>query len=112
MTESKPHISLGFIISAGVFTLITGFKILFDKKKLNRAKELFSNKFFLINMVVIAIFSFYALNLEEKDEKVDNLQLSIKHGLLGLIIAVLANIDLVVTPFWLIFLASYYLGMG
>lgn len=46
MTESKPHISLGFIISAGVFTLITGLKILFDKNKLNRAKELFSKNFF------------------------------------------------------------------
>jgi len=112
MTESKSHISSGFIISAGVFTLITGLKILFDKKKLNRAKELFSKKSLLMNMVIIAIFSFYALNLKEKDEKVENLQLSIKHGLLGLIIAILANIDLVVAPFWLIFLASYYLGMG
>ena len=72
-----------------------------------------SSKFFLVSIIMIIVFSVYSLSLKsEKDEKIENLQLAVKHYILGLLIAILAKIDLVIAPFWLIFLTSYYLGMG
>ena len=114
MTESKPHISSGFLISAGVFSIITILRIVTDKETFKMVKELVSSKFFLISMIMVIVFSVYSLsfNNDENDEKLENLQLSVKHAILALLIAILAKIDLVIAPFWLIFMASYYLGMG
>ena len=113
MTESKPHISLGFLISAGIFSIITILRIVTDKETFKMLKELVSSKFFLISMIMVIGFSVYSLSLKsENDEKIENLQLAVKHAILALLIAILAKIDLVIAPFWLIFMASYYLGMG
>ena len=114
MTESKPHISLGFLISAGMFSIITILRIVSDKETFKMLKELVSSKFFLISMIMVIGFSVYSLSLnnDENDEKLENLQLAVKHAILALLIAILAKIDLAIAPFWLIFMASYYLGMG
>ena len=113
MTESKPHISSGFLISAGIFSIITILRIVTDKETFKMLKELVSSKFFLISMIMVIGFSVYSLSLKsENDEKIENLQLAVKHAILALLIAILAKIDLVIAPFWLIFMASYYLGMG
>ena len=113
MTESKHHISLGFLISAGIFSIITILRIVSDKETFKMLKELVSSKFFLISMIMVIGFSVYSLSLKsENDEKIENLQLAVKHAILALLIAILAKIDLVIAPFWLIFMASYYLGMG
>jgi len=113
MTESNSHISLGFLISAGLFSLITILRIISDKETFKMLKKMLSSKFFLVSLIMIIVFSVYSLSLKsEKDEKIENLQLAVKHAILGLLIAILAKIDLVIAPFWLIFLTSYYLGMG
>ena len=113
MTESKPHISSGFLISAAIFSIITILRIVTDKETFKMLKELVSSKFFLISMIMVIGFSVYSLSLKsENDEKIENLQLAVKHAILALLIAILAKIDLVIAPFWLIFMASYYLGMG
>ena len=51
------------------------------------------------------------LNLDNKSEEVTKLQHAVKQALLGLIIALMAHLDLVIAPFWAIFLASYYLNV-
>lgn len=115
MTEKNKerNISSGFLISAGIFSLITLLRIILNKETFKATKELVSSKFFILNMIVVSVFSIHSLSFKsENDEKIENLQTAVKHGILGLLIAILAKIDLVIAPFWLIFLASYYLGMG
>tara|TARA_Y100000591_G_C21795649_1_gene679186 strand:- start:28 stop:375 length:348 start_codon:yes stop_codon:yes gene_type:complete len=115
MTEknNEGNISSGFLISASLFSLITLLRIILNKETFKAAKELLSSKFFILSMIIVSVFSIHSLSLkDENDEKLENLQIAVKHGILGLLIAILAKIDLVIAPFWLIFLASYYLGMG
>ena len=46
MTESNSHISLGFLISAGLFSLITILRIITDKETFKMLKKMLSSKFF------------------------------------------------------------------
>jgi amino acid permease len=110
--KEKENISLGFLLSAGLFAIITILRIVSDKETFKMVKELLGSKFFLISMLMVIVFSVYSLSLKSENDEIENLQLAVKHAILGLLIAILAKIDLVIAPFWLIFLASYYLGMG
>ena len=115
MDEKKDtNISLGFIISACLFLLITIIKVLSSKETLKKSKEMFTSTFFKVSIGIASIFSVYILNLKvsKEGDEVDKLQLAVKHGILGLLIAILAKIDLVIAPFWLIFITSYYLNMA
>lgn len=112
MSEKKENISLGFLLSAGLFSILTILRIVSDKETFKIVKELIGSKFFLISMLMVIVFTVYSLSLKNENDEIDNLQLAVKHGILGLLIAILAKIDLVIAPFWLIFLTSYYLGMG
>lgn len=110
--KEKQNISLGFLLSAGLFSILTILRIVSDKETFKTMKELIGSKFFLISMLMVIVFSVYSLSLKNENDEIENLQLAVKHAILGLLIAILAKIDLVIAPFWLIFLASYYLGMG
>ena len=110
--KEKENISLGFLLSAGLFAIITILRIVSDKETFKMVKELLGSKFFLISMLMVIVFSVYSLSLKSENDEIENLQLAVKHAILGLLIAILAKIDLVIAPFWLIFLASYYVGMG
>ena len=115
MEENKnTNMSFGFIISACLFLVITIIKILTSKETFKKSKELFTSTFFIVSITIVSIFSAFILKLKvSKDgDEVDKLQLAVKHGILGLLIAILAKIDLAVAPFWLIFITSYYLNLG
>ena len=71
MTESKPHISSGFLISAVMFSIITILRIVTDKETFKMLKKMLSSKFFLVSLTMIIVFSVYSLSLKsEKDEKI------------------------------------------
>ena len=101
-----------FIFSAVFFLIIIILMISMDKKKIKKIKDLTKDKFFIFSFIGSALFSLYALYLSGHTDELINLKGSVKHGILGFIIAFLAKLDLVIAPFWVIFLASYYLGMA
>tara|TARA_Y100000590_G_C15054249_1_gene763892 strand:- start:68 stop:382 length:315 start_codon:yes stop_codon:yes gene_type:complete len=99
---SEIILSILFLVITIIFTF---------KKRYKLLVSLMEKKIFIISIIIISVFSFYTLNLDNKSEEVAKLQHAVKQALLGLIIALMAHLDLVIAPFWAIFLASYYLGV-
>ena len=104
--------STGFHISVAIFILLTIRSII----SLNKTSELY--KFFtntkMIGQLCIIIVWCYLIyrfvKTHPKDEKrTKKLQEATKKAMLALLIAFFARIDLVIAPFWLIWLIAYYL---
>ena len=110
--KAKGGNSSSFIISIGLFSVITAIVLFTNEEKKKRLIELLTNKVFLLTTIGIIIFSTYMLNLpvEDNDEN-QKLHNATKQGLLGFIIAVLAYLDLKAAPFFIIWLVSYYLDV-
>ena len=103
-----PHIS-EFVIISIIFLVITVVLVL--KRRYGLLIKLANNKLFITGIIMIMVFSTYTLNLDNKHEEIEKLQHATKQALLGLIIAIMAYLDLKIAPFWAIFLASYYLNV-
>lgn len=116
MSIEKKGFTKGFILSFAVFTTITIMIVIFRKEHYEAAYKIFTNKFFLVNVGIIIIFSSVILlqpdiDDSQTDTELQRLKLSVKHGLIAALIALFAALDLKLAPFWLIFITSYYLDM-
>lgn len=123
LNESKKDTSIekkgftkGFILAFAIFISITMMIVIFRKEHYEAAYKIFTNKFFLVNVGIIIIFSSVILLQPEIDDsqtetELQRLKLSVKHGLIAALIALFAALDLKLAPFWLIFITSYYLDM-
>lgn len=90
--------------------LVTCFIIFNDKHKTKRFLELIKSPMFFINMLVVLLFSFYMLTTDDNTKEGERRKTATKQALLGLLIALLAYIEMKIAPFWLIWCASYYLN--
>jgi cytochrome b561 len=104
--------STGFHIGIVVFVLLTIRAIIM----LNKTSELY--KFFAntktigqLCLIVVWCYLIYRfVKTHPKDEKHSaKLQEATKKAILALLIAFFARIDLVIAPFWLVWLIAYYL---
>ncbi len=104
--------STGFHISIVIFILLTIRAIL----SLNKTSELY--KFFAntktigqLCLIVVWCYLIYRfVKTHPKDKKHSaKLQEATKKAILALLIAFFARIDLVIAPFWLVWLIAYYL---
>ena len=68
-----------------------------------------TNKVFMFTLVIIITFSTWQLNKPEDDEETERRKRATREAILGLIIAVLAYLDLKAAPFFIIWIVSYYL---
>ena len=69
----------------------------------------------VINVIIIILFIFWTYHKTKYDEPETTRRIieSLKKGIIAFIIALLAELGLTITPFWLIFMISYYLeGWG
>jgi len=86
--------------------------IIFVTSYINRQKEiieLFKNPYWLINTVIIAIFSFYIINIKKgNDEETIKMQEAIRKGILAFMIAIFAHLELTIAPFWIVYALAYY----
>ena len=60
-------------------------------------------------MVGIIIFSVYQLKQTGEDSETDRRKRATREAILGLIVAILAYLDLKAAPFFIIWIVSYYL---
>ena len=75
--------------------------------------NLIKNKQFLISLTIVCIFVGYTLNLNDDDDhETEKLKKATKHGLIALLIAIMASLDLKIAPFWFVWLTSYYLDIS
>ena len=102
----------GFYIGIVVFVLLTIWAIIM----LNKTSELY--KFFAntktigqLCLIVVWCYLIYRfVKTHPKDKKHSaKLQEATKKAILALLIAFFARIDLVIAPFWLVWLIAYYL---
>lgn len=84
--------------------------VFIDEEKKGRVGKLFYNKGFLVSTLVIVFFSVFVLNMD-KDEKNEKLKRATKQAFVGFIIALMAYLELVVAPFFIILITSYYLDI-
>jgi len=96
-----------------IFSSITMFAALFYifKKSKHRRNILLndlSNPFFMSNLLFVFLFCLYIFHLRDKDEKTERLKEATKKGIFAIAIAYFAKVDLVITPFWIVWTAVYF----
>lgn len=104
-TATQPHVFLpllGFIAS-------TGFIVFRSEERKKLLMNLLTNYQFMITLIGIIMFSVWQLNKQEDDEETDRRKRATREAILGLIIAILAYLDLKAAPFFIIWIVSYYL---
>lgn len=98
--------------------IVVSFIYLHKFNKLSMLIELFKNKFYFLNIVIIIVLSIFIIKFDGKgfilrptnNERLDRLKESIKKAIFGFLIAILAYLDEPLLAFWSIFLVSYYLN--
>ena len=103
-----------------IFIVITIYLIIIDKNKSGALIKIFKNKIFIINLTIALVFFIFInyvinndnINLINVDKKKHKQLITSSHqALFGLVIAFFAHIDLIVSPFWFIFITSYILNL-
>ena len=98
------YIGLFIIFLYNIFSLI------YDNEKLNKIKKMLDNKFLLVNLfLVFSLFagSEYLYQSDKNYYKYKHLKNVIIKSLIAFIIALYAYLDMIIAPFWTIFLISY-----
>jgi hypothetical protein len=107
----------GFHISVFIFILLT-IRAIIQLKKTKLIIDFFKEpktigQLSLIMAWVYLIYNYSSQNKDSKDKKilknVEKLKNASKKAILALLIAFVTRIDLVIAPFWLIWMMAYYL---
>ena len=92
------------------FIAMTAVIIFKDEEKRKLLMSLLRNKQFMITLLGIITFSTWQLNAKDDDNpETDRRKRATREAILGLIIAILAYLDLKAAPFFIIWIVSYYL---
>lgn len=89
-------------------TISTGFS---SKKARKSTIALITTPRWVINIIIIILFIFWTYHETKYDEPKTSRRIveSLKKAIIAFIIALFAELGLTITPFWLIFMISYYL---
>ena len=101
------------IIAISILTLLTVFFGYRKKSARIKLYELIKNPVWMINFIVILCFIAYIHFIElpniKDDEKKEKIAESMKRAVVALIIAILAELNLSIAPFWVVFVFSYFM---
>ena len=101
------------IIAISVLTVLIVFFGYRKKSSRDALYQLVTNPVWSINFVVIMCFIAYIHFIElpniKDDEKKEKIAESIKRAVIALIIAVLAELNLSLASFWVVFVFSYFM---
>ena len=81
-------------------------------ERVNKFKFLLKDKYIILNIFIIFLFSVIILGFYSKEVPPDNnVILATKHALIALVIAICATIDLPIAPFYFVWIVSYYFNL-
>jgi hypothetical protein len=83
-----------------------------NKEKRDIFLKLVNDKNFVLGLGFVVSFILYTLNLADDDEETEKVKKATRAGLIALLIAIMAALDLKLAPFWLVWLTSYYLDIS
>ena len=100
--------------------IVTSLLIMLQEEKKDRFKMFVSDKIFLANISLAVAFSIWIIHFQKvedaksPDDKARRIKLrkSLFLGYLAFIIALCAAFDLVVLPFWVVWVSSYYFDLS
>ena len=101
----------GIILPFSAFTMITAAIVYLHGGHRKRFLHLISNKLFVFSTFIVGLWSFYILTSTHHDDDFHKMQKATKTALIGFIIAVMGYLELVVAPFWILWLVSYYFNI-
>ena len=110
--SAPKELPLGFLVSIGIFSMITIGILVTQKDKKMKLLNLLKTKSFLVSLAVIIVWCYYWLYYVKDDQdEHEKYKRATKQAVLGFIIALLAHLELKVAPFWLIWITAYYLDI-
>lgn len=100
--------------------LLTGFLIMLQKDKVNKIHKFMNDSIFKVNIIAAVFFTLWIIYFQKVEDAVDKddkqrrikLRRSLFLGQLAIIIALCAAFDLVVLPFWVVWISSYYFDIN
>jgi hypothetical protein len=95
-----------------MFIAITMYKLINDKRMFDTLKSFLNKKTTIINIIIISAFYFliYRFQKNNNNENAKNARDSAKKAIVAMFIALFAKLDMVLAPFWFIWLLSFYMG--
>ena len=96
-------------LPATMYICITGVIVFRSEERVKLLIKLLTNKVFMFTLVIIIAFSTWQLNAHEDDEETERRKRATREAILGVLIAILAYLDLKAAPFFIIWIVSYYL---
>tara|TARA_B100001057_G_scaffold421102_1_gene441836 strand:- start:1544 stop:1873 length:330 start_codon:yes stop_codon:yes gene_type:complete len=107
-TSADSHANMALFIWVAISVLF----IVTDDRRMKTLADLWNDKKFVYGLVPIALFSVLSLNFYPRDyDNYDKFTRATKQAIIALIIAVCAAVDLRLSPFYLIWITSYYFDM-
>jgi len=96
-----------------IFIAITMYKLINDKHMFETLKSFLNKKTTIINIIIISLFCFLIYRFQKNNNNNENVQNAIdstKKAIVAIFIALFAKLDMVLAPFWFIWLLSFYMG--
>ena len=100
--------NLEFLFSIIFFCIIITFSLIKQKKKVERLFELINNKHLWISIFLIIVWCVYWLFIS-KNKNVIRYKNATKQAILGIIIAIFAYLDLIIAPFWFVWITAFFM---
>ena len=92
-----------------IFIVVTGIIVFSTEERKYLMIKLLKNKLFMFTFLAIVLFSTYQMRQESKDDETIRRKRATREGILGMVVAVLAYLDLKAAPFFIIWIVSYYM---
>ena len=80
-----------------------------DKMKMHYGTSIPSNKVFIGGLMMVILWSFFSLRGKAKSEEDKKSREATKSAIIALVIAIMSELHLSIAPFWLVWIAAYYL---
>ncbi len=94
---------------AMMFAIITLMAIYRNPARRKKVVELLHNKVFMGGLMMVVLWSFFSLRGNAKSEEDKKSREATKSAIIALIIAIMSELHLSIAPFWLVWIAAYYL---
>jgi len=93
------------LLFTAVMTIIAIYRL--DKGR--KVYELFGSWSWLVNFIIITVFSAYVMSIQGHGEEIEKVKDAARKGMLAFLIAIMAHLELTIAPFWIVFVLAYYL---